>query len=92
MNYSISTLLVMEKSLRQRVTELISLKSEVSRRITWSDPNRVEEPLYDVKEVDKKVVEINKALFLISQMIKEANVITKINIDIDFDKLMEAIK
>jgi len=82
----------MEKSLRQRVTELISLKSEVSRRITWSDPNRVEEPLYDVKEVDKKVVEINKALFLISQMIKEANVITKINIDIDFDKLMEAIK
>ena len=92
MEYSISTLLVMEKSLRQRVSELISLKSEVSRRTTWTEPNKVEEPLYDVKEVDKKVVEINKALFLISQRIKEANVITKIDVNIDFDSLMEAIK
>lgn len=90
--YTLSTMLVMEKSLRQRVTELNQLRGELTKRVTWMDPNRIEEPTYDIKIVDRKIVDLEKALFKISQKVKEVNASTKVTIDVDFDKLMEPLQ
>jgi len=50
------------------------------------------EPMYDIKAVDKKIIEINKALFNIDKRIKESNAKTTIDIDLNFDKLMSEIE
>jgi len=90
---SISAMLVLEKNLRGRLKELGELKNNVSRRVVWAGSDKVEEPTYDVKDVDKKMVEIHKALFKINQRIKEVNAKTMVAADdIDYDALMEAIK
>jgi hypothetical protein len=90
---SISAMLVMEKNLRGRLKELGELKNSVSHRTMWGSNDKVEEPTYDVKDVDKKMVEIHKALFKINQRIKETNAKTLIaSDDIDYDSLMEAIQ
>lgn len=90
---SISAMLVMEKNLRSRLKELNELKNSVSKRVMWANSDKTEEPTYDVKDVDKKAVELHKALFRINQRIKEVNAKTLINVDdIDYDSLMEAIQ
>ena len=44
------------------------------------------------KKVDKKLVDINKALFHIDSKVKEANARTMIDIDLNFDGLMSGIE
>lgn len=92
MQYSINHLLAMEKSLRERLVQMNTLKGEVSKRTFWMTENKREEPVYDVKLVDKKVSEINKALFNLNHKIKEANAKTLIEIDLDYDALVSPIE
>jgi uncharacterized protein (DUF3084 family) len=95
MEATINSLLAMQKHLQARRSQLDELKNNSSRRTRWmmSDAKeKVEEPTYDVKLVDKKLVQINRALFEIDRKIKEVNAITKIDIAIDFDTLMSEIQ
>ena len=91
MEMSISGLLSMEKSLRERKNQLTELAKENSSKTFWEDKNKREEPVYDVRELDKKVVLINNALFKIDQLIKASNATTIVNMDVNFDELMSAI-
>lgn len=88
--YSVNYLLSMEKSLRQRLNQLNELKNEVSRKYRYDD--KVDEPTYDVKAVDKKITEINRALFAIDHMIKASNAKTMVDASgIDYVSLMSEI-
>ena len=93
---TVNSLLSMQKSLKQRMTQLETVKSSSGMRTRYmalgERQERVEEPLYDIKKLDKKVTEINKALLKIDQEIKRSNAATTVEISIDFDNLMSEVE
>lgn len=95
-DFTINSLLCHQKSLKQRKQELEGVRSNTTQRTRYiaSDKSeRIEEPLYDIKKVDKKIVSINKALLKIDEEIKRSNAKTTVEIPttIDFDNLMSEI-
>lgn len=92
MQVTINKLLAMEKSLRERLGQLNALKDQSARRTFWDKDDKREEPTYDVKKVDKKITEINKALFEINHSIKESNAKTSLNVDVDYNSLVSEIE
>lgn len=94
---TINALLSMQKALKQRQSQLESTKSGSimrSRHISLDKTEHIEEPLYDIKKLDKKVTEINKALLKIDQEIKRSNAKTTVELPttIDFDALMSEVE
>lgn len=91
---TVNALLSMQKALVVRRQQLNDLKNSTTSRTRYYDGNeqtRIDEPTYDIKAVDKKIVDINNALFKIDQKIKESNAKTEIEINIDYDKLASEI-
>jgi len=91
MKETISTLLVMEKNLRGRLNEISNLAQSSTSRSRWGDSDRIDEPTYDVKKLDKKCSDIRKALFKINREIKTVNASVTVEVDVDYDTLMDAI-
>ena len=93
---TVNSLLSMQKSLKQRMAQLETVKASSGQRTRYMSlgdrQERVEEPLYDIKKLDKKVTEINKALLKIDQEIKRSNAATTVEILIDFDNLMSEVE
>jgi hypothetical protein len=83
----------MATNLRSRLKDLQELKSASTtrKRYLFGDKDTVEEPVYNIKELDKKCVEIHNALFLIDRGIKESNAKTDLKLEIDYNELMEAV-
>jgi len=92
MKETISGLLSMQKILLQRRNQLNELKNEVSKRTMWHEPNKTDEPVYDIKMVDKKITKINMALFKIDKAVKQSNATTNVEINIDFDSLISELE
>jgi hypothetical protein len=82
----------MEKNLRQRLQELEQLKGQVARRTRYMGSDQIDEPMYDVKKVDRMCADITKSLFKINQAVKESNASVRLEIDINYDKLLEPIE
>lgn len=93
MKVTINGGLVAQKTLRERLNDLKSLRMQNTNSSSMSYGDRVQttEPKYDVKVLDKRVVEIQNALFQIEQAIKQANALTDINIDVDLTVLMRPL-
>jgi hypothetical protein len=89
---TVNYLLAMEKSLRERLSQLNELKIASSKRTYWSESDKVEEPTYPIKQIDSKITSINKALFEINHKVKESNAKTTIEIDIDYNTLVSEIE
>ena len=63
-----------------------------TRRITRFDgKEEITEPTYDIKLIDKKSAELTTALYKIDRAIKEANAVTKVELDVDYDTLVRPI-
>ena len=95
MQQTVNYLLAMEKSLRERLAQLKALENEVTKTTFWnlgSDKEKREEPTYDIKLVDKKILGINKALFEINHKIKESNARTLVDVTFDYDNLISPIE
>lgn len=93
--HTVNGLLAMEKSLRSRQQQLNSLANQSGSTTVWgmgTEQEKREEPLYDIKTIDKKVVQIDKALFMIDQKVKESNAKTNVEIDVDYDELVSEIE
>lgn len=93
MKVTINGGLVAQKTLRERLNDLKSLRMQNTNSTSMSYGDRVQttEPKYDVKVLDKRVVEIQNALFQIEQAIKQANALTNIDIDVDLTILMRPL-
>ncbi|MCK9596701.1 hypothetical protein M0R19_05915 [Candidatus Pacearchaeota archaeon] len=90
---TVNRLLVVMTNVRQRLNELIALRGEVSKKEHYyGDTEKVSEPLYDVKKVDEKIVELRKFLFEADASLKEVNAKTKVKIVYDIDSLLESLK
>lgn len=91
---TINEALVLQRAIRERLNELKTLRSDVSKKESYlysASEKRVIEPLYDVKAVDKKITDLEMFLLKSDSKIKTSNAVTKINIDFDTEKLLEPI-
>ena len=89
---TVSEALSTRQILLQRRNQLNELKKEVATRERWyGDKDHVKEPVYDVCEVDKKIVKINIALLGIDKKIKASNAVTNIDMEIDLNDLLSEI-
>jgi hypothetical protein len=93
MEGSISELLSMERSLRQRLSQLNSARDASLVKTTWmSEEKKVIDPTYDASEVDAMITNIDNALFKIDTAVKKSNANTDATVDVDYDSLMKPIK
>jgi hypothetical protein len=92
---TINEALVLQKAVRERANELRALRASVSNKESYlygREEKKVVEPQYDVKAVDRKVVELEKFLMKTDAAIKGSNALTKISVDFDADKLLDPIQ
>lgn len=90
---TINELLSLTKVVRERLNGLKALRNQVSTKDIWMrDQEKVVEPQYDIKEVDKKIAELEKFLFTVDSKIKQVNATTKVEIEVDVDKLLEPLQ
>lgn len=94
---TVNYLLAMEKSLRQRLTQLDALKEQATTRTfyligTDEAEKKVKEPTYDIRQVDKKITAINRALFEINHKIKESNAKTLVEVKANYDELVAGLE
>jgi hypothetical protein len=86
---TVNALLCYEKNLKARVVQLKELAEQSTKKTSWMDTNRVEEPTCNIKELDRKIVKLSKALLDIDMSIKASNAKTKLELpDFDYDDLM----
>lgn len=91
---TVNEALVIQKAVRERVNELRGLRQVVANRESYlygKDEKKVVEPQYDVKAVDRKVVELEIWLMRADSAIKSSNATTRIEVDFDADKLLAPI-
>ena len=92
---SINELLVLMKTIRERVNSLKTLRSQVSVKESYlysRDEKKIIEPQYDVKKVDQKISELETWLFRADSAIKQSNALTKVDITADVEKLLKPLE
>jgi hypothetical protein len=90
---TINEVLVLMKAIRDRLSQLKSLVRDSSSATRYfGDAERIVEPKYDGKAIDKKVVELEIWLFKADAAIKQANAVTKVNVEADVDKLLAPVE
>ncbi len=96
---TINEAMVLQKAIRERLNELKRLRDEVAVERTtfspWGETSKKIEEIkvkFDIKVVDRKVVELELFLFKLDAKIKQANAVTKIDIEPDVDKLLAPLE
>ena len=95
MKLTVNKLLSMQKIVRERLNELKNLRSEVSKKertFFGNEDKKIVEPMYDVKEVDRKITKLERFLMDSDFSIKESNAKTKVEINVDVDDLLSPIQ
>jgi hypothetical protein len=92
MEITVNEAMVLQKTLRGRLGELSSLRSEVASKTTYyGETEKVVEPKYDVRKVDTDCVAIENYLMDLDTAIKQSNAITKITLKIDGRALLSPL-
>lgn len=89
---NISEALSWKKVLTQRHAELVRLRDANSNQTRYRIPgqaDQIEEPLYDVKLLDKRVTLIAREIRLVDESIKRTNAKTEVDVTRDEDVLGE---
>lgn len=82
--------LALMKAIRDRLHELKTLRDKIYTTDKWlREPQKIIKPQYDIKFVDKKIVELENFLFKADSKIKQSNAVTQIDIGADVDKLLD---
>lgn len=94
---SINQVLSLTKIVRERLGELRQLRSSLATKETNyfgdQEQKRKEiEPQFDVKIVDRKVVELENFLFLADSAVKTSNAITKLDFEISVEELLKPLE
>jgi len=91
---TINEALALVKIAKERLRELKDLRDKVSTRtITSYDGKETTiEPEYDVKQVDKKIAEIETFLFEADSKIKKANATTEVSIEYSVGSLLQPLQ
>ena len=92
MEITINEARVKMKMLKVRLGELSHLRSGCSTREIWREPNKIIEPVYDMKILDKKCTEIENALLEMETAIKQSNAMVKISVEADIKSLLAPLQ
>ena len=92
MEMTINEAMVKLKVLKGRLGELSHLRSESATRETWREPNKIIEPIYDMRDLDRRCTEIEMAIMDIDTAIKQSNALTRIKIEADVKTLLSPLK
>ena len=89
---TINEALTLIKAVRKRIGSLEALRESVSNKTTYySAQEKTVEPQYDVKTVDKKIMELEQILFSLDNSIKKANAITEVDFDVKSKIIFESL-
>lgn len=82
-NITINEALVWQKTLRERMAELTTLRNENSATVTryrgmGGDKEDKREPTYDAKALDKTIAGLHRELRRLDQCIKATNAVTPV--------------
>ena len=97
MDYTVNELLVLKSALSSYKVTLERRLSECIRRRTdevrYDNAVRktTDEPRFDSAEIDKRLTEINLALFDIDRAVKVANAKTIVNVSVDIRQLISPL-
>jgi hypothetical protein len=82
MDITINRALILSKSFKERISDLKHLRTEVSTtKRSWLGDNREDKiPMYDVKLLDNKILNLQKLLYKIETSIKGSNNIATIEV------------
>src|SRR3990167_9278055 len=92
--FTINQTLSLLKEVKTRLNELRTLRNQVSTQQTqiYGERETTTTPLYDVKEVDKKISMLEKWLFQADAAVKQANATTKIELEVNIDELFKPLE
>ena len=95
---TVNEAMALQKAIQSRLHQLRSLRNDVAVRrdtrwigVSERDKQETIEPQFDVKEVDKKVTELELVLFKIDAAIKQSNALTKLELVLDAEKLLSPL-
>ena len=89
---TINEALTLMKAVRKRIGSLEALRESVSNKTTYySAQEKTVEPQYDVKTVDKKIMELEEILFSLDNSIKKANAVTEVDFDVESKTIFESL-
>lgn len=91
---TVNELLGLQRAARQRLSNLRHLQSRVSVTETLmfgTEEKKVFQPEYNVKEVDRKIVELERFLYESDAKVKASNAVTEVDIEVDVDRLLSSI-
>ena len=92
MQKTINELLVLTIIVRERLNNLKELSQVVSKKEHYYvAAEKVIEPTYEIKIVDKKIVHLQKFLLDVDTKIKQSNAVTKVEIEYNVDGLLESL-
>lgn len=92
---TINEALVLTKIVRERMSDLKQLRSQLSvkeRFFLHGSDEKITEPQYDVKAVDQKITTLQNFLYRVDARIKQSNAANKIEIDTNVESLLEPLK
>jgi len=89
---TINELLVCMKIVRERLSDLKGLRSQVATTERYyGQVEKSVEPQYDLKKVDRKITELQNFLYLADATIKQSNATTIADINMDMDELLSPL-
>ena len=90
---TVNELMVTVKVIKERVSDLKSLreKTSVTERY-YTATEKVVEPQYDIRILDRKVTELQNFLIKADAAIKQSNAKTEIDFKVDVDVLLKPLE
>lgn len=82
------------KVVKERLSELKSLRDRVAVKETsyYDNKEKIINPQYDVKAVDKKISQLETFLFEADSKIKQANAVTQVDINYAVGDLLQSLQ
>jgi hypothetical protein len=97
MNGTVNEVMSLMKAVRERSNALKALRQQVAVKERWygisNETQRATEPQYDIKAVDKKIMELENFLYKADAAVKQSNAKTKLELPgIDPDVLLAPLE
>jgi len=89
---TVNEVLIIMKAVRERISDLKNLRSEVSKKERFfGSSEKTIEPQYPVADVDRRIVVLQNWLYGADAKIKESNARTMIDFDVDLNELLKPL-
>ena len=90
---TVNELMVVVKIIKERVSDLKTLREKTSvQERYYTQTEKVIEPQYDVRVLDRRVTELQNFLIKADSAIKQSNALTNVDFTVDVDALLKPLE